>query len=752
LAQALPRLLYVREPVARDPRLSAMLDRVRQDRTVSYRGFRTVAELHDHVLHDLAVLLSERFGQVEPTVPPTAAAGRLPAYRTALIGREAELAELTGLLVEADVRLVTLTGTGGIGKTRLAVAVAEQLADRFPDGARFVDLSMVTSAGLLGEALARGLGLRTGSDVGSWLRGRRLLLVVDNFEQLIEAAPEIGELVRAARGVTALVTSRAPLRLTAERVYAVPPLSGPPDSTDPETVVAGSAAVRLFVAAARTAVPDFALTPANVGAVAAIARGLGGLPLAIMLAAGKVRMLSPQAIVDHLSDQLALLTGGARDLPARQRTLRDTIAWSYDLLQPAEQALLERLGVFAGGCDLEAIAAVAGGDPLPRLEALVESALVGQHTTGTGTPRFTMLESIRSFALERLRTGDGWHAAHRDHARHYLGLARAAQPHLEGPAGPDWLSRLELEHDNANVALDWILAHDDPAVALDLLRVSWLFWWRRGHIDEVNRHLADIMHHGAGRLPDQSTGLALVLAGGGAFAAGRVDQALPMLERALPLLRAAGDDGGLALATATLGPFAVADDPELAARYRAEALASAARLGDSWQVSYVHSRLALLTVGDGRPEDARDHLRVALGSSAGGQEPFAALLANYTAAICCLAFDDPDRARGHLVDGIGLAAEGRDEAVVSTFLAAFAELAGRAGDPVKAVRLTAAATALRIPSTELWMRACVAPWPALELDRSLAEARLGADAYAAAWAQGEALGLDRAVAEVSAGT
>ncbi|MEV0714488.1 hypothetical protein, partial [Asanoa sp. NPDC050611] len=390
----------------------------------------------------------------------------------------------------------------------------------------------------------------------------------------------------------------------------------------------------------------------------------------------------------------------------------------------------------------------ADPSPLPALEALVGSALVNQQPTTDGTARFAMLESIRGYALERLRDGAAWAATRRAHAAHYLRLARAAQPHLDDPAGPEWMGRLERDHDNANAALDWYL-EEDPAGGLDLLWVSWLFWWRRGHIDEVNRHLGQILGQDA-RLGPQATGLALFLAGGGSFAIGEVDRARVLLERALPLLRAAGDDGGVALAAATLGPFALArGEREQAAGYLAEARESATRLENRWQVSYVHSRLALIATGEGRPDDAQDHLAVALDVAGGGQEQVASLVAHYTAAVCELAFDDPAGSRRHLVDGLGVAAADQDDATVATFLEAIAELDRRRGAPAKAVRLAAAAAVLRTPSSELWIRACVAPWPAIELDRAAARSRLGDEAFEAAWRAGEAIG-DRAVAEASA--
>ncbi|HTF06582.1 MAG TPA: DUF4062 domain-containing protein [Asanoa sp.] len=763
LAVPLPQLIYVKEPAdQRDPRLVAMLDGIQHAADVSFRRFRTPAELRDQVGRDLALLLSERF---ERTREPQAelVATSLPTARTPLVGREDDLAALQAMLIDDAVPLVTLIGTGGIGKTRLAAATTQRLAHFFADGARFVDLSSVTSADLVGEALARGLGVRTSGgvpaevDVSSWLRTKRLLLVIDNFEQVAEAGPMIGEILRTAPGVSALVTSRAPLRLADERVYVVPGLSLPPDSagpgSDPAVVAAGSEAVRLFVDTARATSPPFALTPANVGAVIEITRRLYGLPLAIMLAAAKVRVLPPNAIVEHLGDQLGLLTGGARDLPDRQRTMRDTIAWSYHLLRADERALFDRLGVFAGGWDLEALSVVTGpgGDLLGMLDALIGSTLVCRDTTPDGQPRFAILDTIRHFALERLRDSGRWVAVHDTHAAYYLNLARAAEPQLNRVAGAPWMHRLEREHGNLTATLDWFLDQDDPASALGLLWATWTFWWRRGHVDEAGRYLARILDRER-LLSKLDLGQALLAAGGTAFVSGQIDEAEAWLGRALPLLGETGEEGAVALALGTIGQFAAdRGDHERAGRYLTEAEQRARRLGENWQVSLMHSRLALIAVEGGRHDEAQAHVQTALDLSDAGQEQFTAVVAHYTWAICAVAQDHHTDAREHLVEGLALAAAAGDEAALGTFLGAVSDIDSRHGDLTRAVRLHAAAQALRTPSNEMWMRAFVTSWRMIGLDPAAARDRLGDTAYDAAWQAGEMLGVEKAVAEATAG-
>ncbi len=301
-----------------------------------------------------------------PGVPPPAATANLPAPLTPLVGREREVAAVVDLLRHPDVRLLTLTGPGGAGKTRLAVAVAEGLVEDFPDGVRFVGLAPIADPGLVAPAIAQALGVREVGDeslvdrLAAFLRDRRLLLVLDNVEQVVEAAPLVVDLLRACPRLTILVTSRVRLRVSGEREHAVPPL-GLAEEGDASSVanVAASEAVRLFVARAQAVRANFAVTPENAAAVAAICVRLDGLPLAIELAAARAKVLPPAALLARLERRLPLLTGGTRDAPARQRTMRDAIAWSHDLLRPDEQALFRRLAVFAGGFNLEAAAAVA---------------------------------------------------------------------------------------------------------------------------------------------------------------------------------------------------------------------------------------------------------------------------------------------------------------------------------------------------------------------------------------------------------
>ena len=385
LSAGLPRLLYVKSPAPdRDPRLEQMLAGIRDADEVSYQHFSGLDELRVLVENDLAVLLSERFemaGSREGTIEGVSLSGALPVPPTPLVGRGEEVAAVCDLVLGEGVRLVTLTGPGGVGKTRLAVEAAGRLRPSFPDGVRFVDLVSVQDADVVPATVAAGLGLSTSgarllTDVESYLRPRRLVLLLDNFEQLTEAAPLVAELLSIAPGLVALVTSRAVLHLSGEHEFPVAPLAVPPVGSGD---VGDYDSVRLFVEQAHAAVPGFELTGDNAEAIAQICRRLDGLPLAIELAAARVRLLPPSALLRRLDDRMGLLTRGARDLPQRQRALRSTLDWSYDLLSATEQAMFARLGVFAGTFGLPAVEAVCGrGGP----------ARSGRGRTGHRDPEF----------------------------------------------------------------------------------------------------------------------------------------------------------------------------------------------------------------------------------------------------------------------------------------------------------------------------------------------------------------------------
>ena len=461
LSAGLPRLIYVKSPAPqREPRLEQMLARIQGDGDITYQRFSEAAELQRLVENDLAVLLSERFEMAKARDGAAAEAPRavgLPVPATPLVGRDQETAAVADLVLREGVRLVTLTGPGGVGKSRLAVAVADRLGSGFGDGVRFIELASVTSAGLVPPAIAAGLGLSTSggrllTDVVSYLGPKRVLLLLDNFEQVTGAAPLVADLLGAAPGLVVLVTSRTVLRLSGEHEFPVLPLPVPPAGADPDGGDAGQyASVRLFVERAHAVDLGFQLTSGNVAAVAEICRRLDGLPLAIELAAARVRLLPPAALLARLGDRMGVLTGGARDLPERQRTLKNTLDWSYGLLSPGEQALFVRLGVFAGTFGLPAAEAVGGdaavpadsgraGQVIDTLGVLVDSSLVGAETRD-GEPRFGLLDTIREYALERLRDSSSWEEAHDRHAAYFLGLgpagrSRAARSRAAGVAGP----------------------------------------------------------------------------------------------------------------------------------------------------------------------------------------------------------------------------------------------------------------------------------------------------------------------------
>jgi predicted ATPase/DNA-binding SARP family transcriptional activator len=420
----------------------------------------------------------------------------LPRQPTPLIGREREIEDVTDLLRRPEVWLVTLTGTGGTGKTRLAIKSAAGLIDDFADGVVFVGLAPLQDPDLVLPTAAQALGVGAMSgdtlaeDLARGLQSSELLLVFDNFEHVLAAAPSVADIAAGARGVKLLVTSRAPLRLSAEHVYPVSPLATPAGAEDVDLLLQCDSVV-LFETRAQAVRPDFAVTSANAGSVADICRALDGLPLAIELAASRVGALPPAAMRQRLDQPLKVLVGGAQDAPERQRTLRATIDWSYELLEPAEQRLLVRLAVFAGGCTIEAAQSVCGDDleVVEGLASLTDKGLTRLEGSDE-EPRFTMLETIREYAAERLELSEEASTLRWRHAEHFLGLAEKAAPELIGVGShAEWLDRLERDHDNFRSAVDWLEASGDSGGALRLTAALWRFWDLKGHLIEGRRRL-----------------------------------------------------------------------------------------------------------------------------------------------------------------------------------------------------------------------------------------------------------------------
>lgn len=555
--------------------------------------------------------------------------GALPAPLGALIGREREVADVLSLLRSSGTRLLTFTGLGGVGKTRLALEAASQLADQFLDGVCFVPLGLVKDPALVAGAIARTLNVREQAEqpietsLQAFLRPWHGLLLLDNFEQIAPAAPLLAGLLAAAPRLTVLVTSRVPLRLTGEYTYAVQPLALPdPAESSPERIRAAPA-VQLFSERARARRADVTFTDAT-AAVAEICRRLEGLPLAIEMAAARVTMYSPAALLARLDQRLRLLTNGAVDLPARQQTLRATIDWSYSLLDPAAQALFAHLAVFVGGCTLEAAEAVCDPDgTLPHdvfegVAALLDQSLLYRADAIASEPRVMMLETIREYALEQLSARGELVALRRRHAAYFLALAETAESASRSTAWHSWQVRLEVEYANLRAALSWATEPGgDPALGLRLVRALMPLWNRSERQLEGRRLTLAALATGdgaeVGELPAMLRGRALYTAGVLTSPLTNAHTSRQLLEQSMPLLRAAGDRQGLAEAqvafgrTVSLATITAREALPIAEARRLleEGIAVLRSVGDDWSVAEALFELALLADAADRRAEAR---------------------------------------------------------------------------------------------------------------------------------------------------
>jgi predicted ATPase/class 3 adenylate cyclase len=725
----------------------------------------SLRDLGKHRMRDL--LEPERVSQVvidglPDHFPPLRSLERhptnLPVQPNALIGRERELAELQYLLKDETVRLVTLTGPGGTGKTRLALQAAAELLDRFEDGVFVIDLAPLSDSGLVLSTIAAILGVREAAGLSlrdglvAYLGTKQLLLVLDNYEHLLQAAPVAADFLATSPGLRILATSRAPLRLKAEHQYPVEPLQLPtPAQLRAAEGLPEIAAVTLFLQRAQAVKPDFTIDDENAPAVAEICLRLDGLPLAIELAAARVKLLPPQALLARLEKRLPVLTGGARDAPTRQRTLRETIAWSYDLLQSDAQTLFRRLAVFASGTTFDALETVANPerelDAFAVLAELIDQSLVRQEEGTDGEPRFRILETIREFALGRVQGSGEASDARQRHLAWYVMQAEQAEREMRGPGELLALVRLEAELDNVRAALTWAL-EQEPESALRLAAALFPFWVARLHLAELRSWLERALDQGA--TADTSVrAKALSALAGVVWGQGDTALAGELAEEALALARGAGK--GIDHARVLFGALLKVanasgeqgDDARVIALLE-EALDVARIHGLAAQAALALNQLGYVAYDHGDCARAVLLLKeaVALSREAGHLEGTAMFLHSLGEVV--VAAGDVARAANYFQDSLALFQQLRHPMGIAWCLAGVARAAAAGGQAERAARLFGAVATLR----EV-LDAPVVVGEAAEHERGMAMVQdvLGSEAITAALRAGRALTLDEAIAE-----
>ncbi len=766
------------------------------------------ASMHDASTHDVSTRDASMHNVpthdpslVPPARPPETRTASLPVQRTGFVGREKEIAAARELLLLDDARLVTVTGPGGIGKTRLAIQVAGSLKEQFPGGIHFVSLSSLSDPALTAFEIAQTLGIRQAGGQPLDLLKQNLrqakapmLLLLDNFEHLLQAAPVTSELLAVAPMLKILVTSRAPLRVYGEMEFPVPPLALPESESMAPEQISQFPAIALFAQRAAAARPDFVLNAENARAVAEICVRLDGLPLAIELAAARVKVLSPSALLARLASRLQLLTGGGRDLPQRQQTLRAAMDWSYDLLSPAEQKLFRRLSAFAGGCTLEGVEAVCNTrgdldlDLFEGMSSMVDNSLVQQVESKNGEPRFTMLETIREYALDKLESSGEESATMQAHAAYSLVLAEEQASESEDSQQAQWLDRMALDQDNFRAALEWLIASGNADWGLRLGSALFRFWETSERLAEGRDGLARLLQLPGAAAPTRLRSRVLFAAGVLAVDQGDYVAADSLFRESLNLAFKLDDKHGAAVSLNALALSERDRGNTLAARSLSEASLSLWReLDDQQAIARSLSNLANVVKMQGDNDRARalyaeclaifqslgDRTGVAWalnyqGDVARNQGDFAGARAFYEQglAIFCELADrwgiaatladlgnlareqaDYSTARSLYRDSIRIFQELDHKRGIARLLECFACSAASQLDAERCLRLAGAAAALRQN-----IGAPLTPAEQTRLEATLAPARqaLSPAAANAAWSAGLALPMEKAVEEVLA--